>query len=117
MQRSFAYSLKIGSSRLIITSAKLGVLVMPVAEIFSDFISTVRRQSLHEILADGLSLFFWQQIVLVFGAICATLSWELCHHLVQVSTVTFFRCILRITSSSSISRDDSHSDMDMLSAF
>lgn len=84
IQRSFAYSLKIGSSRLIITSAKLGVLVMPVAEIFSDFISTVRRQSLHEILADGLSLFFWQQIVLVFGAICATLSWELCHHLVQV---------------------------------
>lgn len=84
MQRSFAYSLKIGSSRVLITSVKLAVVVVPIAEIFAGFISTERKLSLRDILAEGFSSFIWQQIVFVFGAICATVCWELCHHLVQV---------------------------------
>lgn len=84
IQRSFGYSLKIGSSRVVVSSVKLAVVVVPVAEIFAGFVSSESKQSVREILADGLSLFIWQQIVFVFGAIFATVCWELCHHFVQV---------------------------------
>lgn len=84
IQRSFAYSLKIGSSQVLVTSVKLAVVVVPVAEIFAGFITAERKFALRDIFADGFSFFIWQQIVFVFGAICATVCWELCHHFVQV---------------------------------
>lgn len=69
---------------MVVTSVKLAVVVVPVAEILAGFVSSESKQSVREILADGLSLFIWQQIVFVFGAIFATVCWELCHHFVQV---------------------------------
>jgi len=69
---------------VLVTSVKLAVVVVPVAEIFAGFISIERKLSLRDILADGFSFFIWQQIVFVVGAICATVCWELCHHFVQV---------------------------------
>ena len=94
MQRSFGYSLKIGSSQVLVTSVKLAVVVVPIAEIFAGFFSGESRQSVREVLSDGLSLFIWQQIVFVFGAIFATICWELCHHFVQVKILTVFTSLV-----------------------
>lgn len=69
---------------MLISSVKLAVVVVPIAEIFAGFISTERKLSLREIFADGFSSFIWQQIMFVFSAICTTACWELCHHFVQV---------------------------------
>lgn len=71
---------------MLMTSMKLTVVIVPVSEIFVGVFGGERKHSVHEILASGFSSFLWHQVVFVCGAICTTVCWELCHHLIQVQS-------------------------------
>lgn len=69
------------------TSMKLAVFIVPVSEIFVGVFGGERKHSIHEIFASGFLSFLWHQVVFVCGAICTTVCWELCHHLIQVCSI------------------------------